>query len=156
MVGNHCMGLGLTSWTQFCHFQVRTLGYQVIFGPKTAFLRTYHNPAVPDGFDQVKKGWIPLEGTKTEQFCQILSLLGLYNRSQGSYQVIFGPKTAFLRTYHDPVDPDGFDQVKQVWKSLEGTRTEQFHQILSLSGPHSRSYRPRGPIRSFLGLKRPF
>ena len=30
----------------------------------------------------------------------------------------------FLRTYHYPVDPDGFAGVKNGWIPLEGTRTE--------------------------------
>ena len=105
--------------------------YQVIVWPKTAFLRTYHDPVDPDSFDQVKNGWESLEGTRTEQLDPILSLLGPHTRSQGSYQVVFGPKLAFLRTYCDPVDTDGFDQVKNGWESLEGTGTEQLDPILS-------------------------
>ena len=52
-----------------------------------------------------------------------------------------GPKRAFLRTYHDPVDPDGFAEVKNGWESLVGTGTEQLDPILSLSGLHTRSHR---------------
>ena len=63
----------------------------------------------------------------------------LQNRSQGSYEVILGPTTAFLRTYHDLVDPDGFAEVKNGWLSLVGTGTEQLDPILSPLGPHTRS-----------------
>ena len=85
----------------------------------------------PDCFAEVKNGWEPLVGTGTEQLDPILSPLGPHTRSQGSYLVILGPTTAFVRTYHDLVDPDGFAEVKNGWESLVGTGTEQFDPILS-------------------------
>ena len=94
----------------------------------------------PDGFDWVNNGWESLEGTRTQQFDPILSLLGPHTRPYLSYSVIFVPKIAFLRTYHDPVDPDGFDLVKNCWESLKGSTTEQFDPILPLLGPQTRPY----------------
>ena len=85
----------------------------------------------PDGFAEVKNGWESLVGTGTEQLDPILSPLGPHTRSQGSYLVILGPTTAFVRTYHDPVDPDGYAEVKNGLESLEGTGTEQLDPILS-------------------------
>ena len=41
-----------------------------------AFLRSYHGQVDPDGFGYMKNGWDSLEGTETEQFDTILSLLG--------------------------------------------------------------------------------
>ena len=108
-------------------------------------MRAYHDPVDPDGFAEVKNGWESLVGTGTEQLDPILSPLGPHTRSQGSYLVILGPTTAFVRTYHDPVDPDGFAEVKNGWKSLVGTGTEQFDPIMSPLGP-------RGPIRSYWDL----
>ena len=79
----------------------------------------------PDGLAEVKNGWIPWEGTRTEQFDLILSLLGPHTICQRSYYVISGPKLTFLRTYHDLVDLDGLNEVKHRCIPLDGTRTEQ-------------------------------
>lgn len=60
--------------------------------------------------------WESLKGTMTEQFDPILSLLGRYTRSFGSYKVRICPKLIF----YEPVDPDGFVEVKHCWESLGG------------------------------------
>ena len=78
----------------------------------------------PDGYAEVKNGWIPWEGTRTEQFDLIFSLLGPHTSCQRSYYVISGPKLTFLRTFLDLVDPDGLAKVKNGWILLKGTRTE--------------------------------
>ena len=56
-----------------------------ILGPILTFLRTYCDPVDPDGYAEVKNGWIPFEVTRTEQLDLILSLLGPHTRSHGSY-----------------------------------------------------------------------
>ena len=55
-----------------------------IFGPILTFLRTYCDLVDPDGYAEVKNGWIPLEGTKTEQLDLIMSPLGPHTRSHRS------------------------------------------------------------------------
>ena len=145
MGGNHWRGLKLS----LLGLHTRSSGsYQLLFGPKSAFLRTYRNLMDPDGFNQVKNGWESLEGTKTEWLDPILSLLGLHTRSQGSYQLLFGPKRAFLRTYRNPMDLDCFDQVKNGWESLEGTKTYLLNPILSILRLHTRS---QGSYKLILG-----
>ena len=47
----------------------------------------------------------------------------------------------FLRTYCEPVDPDGYAEVKNGWIPLERTRTEQLDLIMSPLGPHTRYHR---------------
>ena len=47
----------------------------------------------------------------------------------------------FLRTNCDPVDPDGYAEVKNGWIPLERTRTEQLDLIMSPLGPHTRYHR---------------
>ena len=71
----------------------------------------------PDGLAEVKNGWIPWEGTRTEQFDLILSLLGPHS-CQRPYYVISGPKLTFWRTYHTPLDPDGLAEVTHWWIPL--------------------------------------
>ena len=56
-----------------------------MFGLKTALLRTFRDQVDPDGSEYMKNGWESLKGTMTEQFDPILSLLGRYTRSFGSY-----------------------------------------------------------------------
>ena len=83
----------------------------------------------PDGLAEVKNGWIPLEGTRTEQFDLILSLLGPHTSCQRSYYVLSGPKLTFMRTYHVLVDLDGLNEVKHRCIPLDGARTEQLDLI---------------------------
>ena len=54
-------------------------------GLKQPILRTFRDQVDPDGSEYMKNGWESLKGTMTEQFDPILSLLGRYTRSFGSY-----------------------------------------------------------------------